>query len=379
MTGLPGDIAEGTACREVAPLVAGAPSAATGTGIRGLAHLRTNATTSGGGRHDASDVRAALAIADVFRWGGVDLVGRGRERRAGTCPACGGRSRVDTVAVNCERGLWHCHRCGTGGDMLAAVAGFAALDIVRDFPRVVAIGAALAGLEPSRGAADQAARREAWERRGRAERERLAAGRADAIRRAASLWSALARDHARGRAYLDSRGLDAAELVERGVVRFWRDGSPALALYGTERDIRNVFRRRIENDGGPKVLGLRGCPRVGTLLGSVDEIAGRCSVVICEGVTDALAARCAWGASVVLGAQCADTFGAVARHAAPQVKRAGGRLLLCVDDDAAGERAGCEAVRAAVDAGLDLGHDLEIVDLADHHDLANAWAAGWRP
>lgn len=332
-------------------------------------------------RIEAADVRAELSIRRVFEAYGVRLHGGGRELRARICPLCGPRSR-EAVCVNPDRGRWHCKTCDRGGDALAALAGFCGLDVRRDFRELLATGAELAGVIPSTDPAEGARRRAELERaatqRRTAEDAARAAEQAEAVERAGSLWSRLALENELGHGYLLGRGLDPAELVRRGVVRFQADGSPVVAMHDESGGVINVVTRRREPGDGPKVLGLRGCPVGGTLIGRLSEIAAGARVVIAEGVADSLAAVLAWPSAAVLGAHGAGPYPGVARAAARRLLEVGGgRLLLAIDNDTAGSWAGTRALTAVVSEGVDPAA-LEIVNLGDHHDLAEAWRAGWR-
>ena len=340
-------------------------------------------------RFEVTDVRAALAVVDVFRAAGAELVGRGREVRTRVCPSCGPRSRPDAVAVNAGAGLWRCHVCGEGGDALDALAAFRGLDVRQDFARVIEFAAELAGVAPEADPAAGAARRVEAARKRAAELERAAASERARVARAnevaQGVWSRLDRRNDRGEAYLTGRGLAPGPLVARDLVRFHRDGAPAVALHSSRGAIRNVVHRALApSPNVPKERGLAGCPTAGTLVGTASAIGAGVDVVLCEGLADALAAALAWPNALVLGAHGADNYAAIAAVAAPLVAAAAGaRLRLCVDADAAGMRAGCAAVQVAIAAGRAVGRDLvrmvEVVDLADHHDLADAYAAGWRP
>jgi hypothetical protein len=68
----------------------------------------------------------------------------------------------------------------------------------------------------------------------------------------------------------------------------------------------------------------------------------------------------------------------VAAAIAPRLVAARGWLLVTVDDDEQGVAGAGDAMRAAVDAGLELGRSVRAIELGAHHDLADAWAAGWR-
>ena len=332
-------------------------------------------------RIDRDAVRAALSILDVFAHERVEVSKIYGSHRAGVCPACGPRGRRDTVAIDPAKGVWHCKRkaCGAGGDALDALARFERLDVTRDFPRLLEIAAGIARVspetEPTTSRADRQRRRaEELARIATAERAR----RASAATAAADAWQRLPRRSAAGEHYLAGRGLALMALIERDAVRFHDEG-PAVALRDPDGAVVNVARRRIEPGDGPKSLVMRGGTTAGTLIGSVDAIRGRGDVVIVEGITDALSAVLAWPSAVVLGAQCAGRYADVARLAAPRVRLAGGRILLCVDDDDSGITAGEAAIDACRATGLDFARALVVVDLGTHHDLSDAYAAGWRP
>lgn len=344
-----------------------------------------------GRRIDADAVRAALTVDLVWSDAGSPLAAR-RQARTAACPVGGTHGRRDAVNVDRARGLWSCFRCGgpdhpVGGDALAALAGFRGLDVHRDFPRLIELAADLAGVVPddtdARTATERARDREHRQQAHRAELARRQAeddaARAAAIDRARGLWPTLAREDDRGRRYLDGRGLDATGLIAADVVRFWPDGSPAVALHDEAGEIISVVRRVLAPGDGPKVLGLRGCPTAGTLVGRVPDIAAGALVVVCEGVADSLAATLAWPRAVVLGAHGANRYPLVAGLAAARlVAVGGGRLALSVDDDDTGRTAGERAIEAIADTGLDLAA-VEVIELDEAHDLADAWRDGWRP
>jgi single-stranded DNA-specific DHH superfamily exonuclease len=68
----------------------------------------------------------------------------------------------------------------------------------------------------------------------------------------------------------------------------------------------------------------------------------------------------------------------VARALAPKILAGNGFLLIAADNDATGIAAASAAMRAAMAAGLRFDHNLIPVDLGEHHDVADAYAAGWR-
>lgn len=97
-------------------------------------------------RIDKADVRAALTPGRVLDHFGIDHRRAGGELRFQICPECGPRTRDDSVSVNASTGRWRClaHECS--GDLFAMVAGYAGIDLVRDFSRVVEVAADIAGV-----------------------------------------------------------------------------------------------------------------------------------------------------------------------------------------------------------------------------------------
>jgi hypothetical protein len=108
-----------------------------------------------------------------------------------------------------------------------------------------------------------------------------------------ALWDALDRSHrcrrcgtrsigatSEASAYLTGRGLDLAELRQRGdVVRFYRDGSPAVLIHDLETGAPiNVIRRQIDRE--PKILSLD----LGDVLGT-DDATGTFSTLCAAGAS----------------------------------------------------------------------------------------------
>lgn len=339
-------------------------------------------------RIDADVVRAHLTLAAVLHHHGVTV---DRHGRSAVCPTCGPRSRADAVRYDLRRGVWACYRGRAeihGGGPLEALAGLAGLDIRADYPRVLELGAEIAGIAHE---VDPAAIRRVQEmaRAAIAEREWAAAieeaataeRRAQAMTDAAQLWDSLARTSGDGRAYLATRGLAAEhvdDLERRDLVRYRRDGSPSTALHDSTGRVRNVVTRWI-TPRAAKVTGLRDCPTAGTLVGSVDQIVGGVDVVIAEGVIDSLVAAVAYPSAVVLGAHGAGQYATVARVAVPRIRLARGRLLLACDDDDSGTAAGTAAIEAACRGGLSVRRGTCIVIEHGAQDIAEAWQTGWRP
>lgn len=332
-------------------------------------------------RIDRETVLDGLRVADVIAALGLQGRQHGAEFRTRQCPRCGTRSR-DSVAINLATGLWHCHVGECGGDILDLVATLCGLDAHRDFPAVLARAAELAGVSPSEGPPDPSRRieRERLERE-RQEREAVEERRkrAAAIAMATPHWDRLARRSPAGEAYLASRGL--ADAIARQLVRFEPDGSIAVALRTADDLIVNVVRRRLPGGppDAPKVLGLKGCPTRGTMVGALASIVGPVTVILVEGLADALTAAIGWPGAVVLGAHGAGRMELIGQHAARRVKIAGGRLWLGCHADEAGERAAIAAGLAAKRIGLVFERDLFVIDHGDTPDLNDAWRAGWRP
>ncbi|MBE7449181.1 MAG: toprim domain-containing protein [Kofleriaceae bacterium] len=342
-------------------------------------------------RLDADDVRAALTRELVVQH--VNLEVRGRPDgwwRGRKCPACGKAWRDLAGSGFCigTRG-WTCKACTASGDLLDLLARLTGLEPRRDFRRVLALGAQLAGVSAADHDGTQARRRRDHTARDAARRRHEAndahARRRDARRRAGQLWPRLQVDHPAGRAYLGHRGLDVDALIARGLIRFystgWRvgdaTGDPAVALHDGDGELLNVVRRRIGLDE-PRTPGLRAAPTDGTLVGRLDQIQARVDVVITEGIVDTLTAALAWPASVVLGAHGAAQLSCVVAAAAPRVRGWGGRLVLVPDPDPAGQDAAVRAAEHALRAGMSMRRDLDVLELGGH-DLNEAWRAGWRP
>jgi hypothetical protein len=125
------------------------------------------------------------------------------------------------------------------------------------------------------------------------------------------------------------------------------------------------------------------------LVGRVAELdrEGADVAVLVEGLADTLAARLAFPGCVVFGAAGAGAMESIAEAVAPRIAEIGGWFLMVPDDDGPGVENTADAVRAAMNAQLRLAtvpRDLvgralvHVVDIGEHHDLADAWRAGWR-
>lgn len=316
------------------------------------------------------EAREGLTVDGVLAWFGIKARRHGAEYRTRECPACGPRSR-DSVAVRAPGGPWMDHAHGCKGDLLSMVAGYASLDIKRDFVTVRELARTIAG--------DQAAPTVARRRLDRVVAWRDEKPPLDPVQ----IWDNLATRSAEGEAYLRWRGLAPDVLIERGAVRFFPNGDVAVVLrsIGTGAVVNVVRRRRIVPPDGPKVLGLRGCTTLGTLVGgppAVDD--GADVAVVTEGVADTLAAVAAWPTCAVVGAHGARRISDVVEAIAPRVARVQGWLVLVPHaDGGVGEQAAAAAVRIARRSGLTLDRSIHLVDVLPSKDLAEAVQRGCVP
>jgi len=350
------------------------------------------------GRIDADAVRALLTGEKILDFYAVKARG-GRTMQLRECPRCRRQQRRIACKVDRDTGRW-IHHSGPGGaavckgDALDLVAAFEGLDARTHFRDVLARAAQIAGVAPDidsaeleRIRAEHRAAREARDRRAAVERARGEA-------MVPALWGALDRRHLRGERYLAGRGIDPAVLRQLGdVVRFYRDGSPAVRLhdFGTGAPI-NIIRRQIDRE--PKALALDLADQLGaddvvgtfstagtlvSRIGDLDITGGGPDVaVLVEGLTDTFAALLAFPGCVVVGANGWYMMPRVAAAITPRIVEARGWLLVAVDDDEQGIAGAGDAMRAAVDAGLVLDESVRAIELGPHKDLAEAWRAGWR-
>jgi hypothetical protein len=230
---------------------------------------------------EISDVRAALTSSSVLDFYGWKFKRAGGELESTACPQRSDHSRRAFV-INAKSGRWQCFPCATAGDLFDFIAAAERLSMPADFAQVLAKAAEIAGVGPSsmsdeerrrRAAAWKAERIEA-EARERAAREAMESA---AVPTATAYWGALAAKHPRGVEYLFDRGVgDVVGFAD--AVRFdpKHGGSPAVALFTRNGEIRNVVVRRVPELGEPKTPGLYQCPSAGTLINSVSQIeAGR--------------------------------------------------------------------------------------------------------
>lgn len=227
-----------------------------------------------------------------------------KQLRTRDCPGCGQRNSW-AVSISAVDGRWLCHAHGCRGDMFDLVAGYAGLDVQREFPSVLVLTANINGLDSL---SDQDVERLVAERRRQAEAEtaRYEPKRRAAVAAMPSVWDALNRSSSVGEEYLAGRGLAPAELRLRGdIVRYSDAGEPAVAL----RDlltghIVGVQYRKVYG-GKCKHVSETGSVAVGSAIyGKLADLDpnGVDVAVLVEGLADTLAASLAWPGCAVFGA-----------------------------------------------------------------------------
>lgn len=335
---------------------------------------------------DLDEVRGALTVRGVLDFYGWAAKKSGNDIESSACPLRADHSRRALV-ITPSNGLWKCHACDEGGDLFDFVALVEGLAIDVDFSKVIAKAAEIAGVSASElSDEDKAKRRAEWKARREAEenaeRERKQKRDVDAVPRATSYWNDLATSDDRGAQYLTDRGVEEAMRFD-GLVRFdlRHQGSPALALHGSDGSIRNVVERRLPELGEPKTPGLPKCPTAGTLVNSIREIAlnPNRDIVLTEGVFDTITATIAWPGALVLGAHGAANLPKIARLAAPAAVKARTRLFIVPHEDRRGYSAALEAAMVSMHAGLSRKRGTLCVVSVGAKDLNDAWRSGWRP
>lgn len=324
-------------------------------------------------RLDRDTVRAALSVHAVLAHFGIEARRTGGQLRTHACPECGERTR-DAVVMNAATGLWDDKAHGCSGDLFDAIAGYADLDVARDFPAVLELAAEIAGVSAEAPRLDETKRRAVIRERATILENQRREQRESAIARATPEWLSLAPRSEAGERYLDERGVLAA----LPSCRFTSAGEVALALHTADGRIVSVVRRRAPG-AEPRFLGSTGCPTAGTFVDALPAIASGRDVVLVEGMFDSLTARLAWPEAVVLGAHGAGNVEKIGAAAAKRVKLAGARLVLVPHRDEAGATAMAAAGLAAHAAGLRLRDGTLAVIDSGAKDLNDAWRDGWRP
>ncbi|MBV9447405.1 MAG: DNA primase [Streptosporangiaceae bacterium] len=284
--------------------------------------------------------------------------------------------KTPSFNVTPSRGLWYCHGCGEGGDVIKFVQKIDALSFIEAVEKLAARagielryeqGGYVPGQEQSqrrrlidahriatvffteqlRGPAAEQARKFLAERGFEdADAERFGVGYSPAS------WEDLTR-HLRGRGFTD------AELLASGLATQGRRGAmdrfrgrlmwPIRDLSG---DVIAFGARKLNpDDDGPKYLNTPETPlfRKSTVLYGADlakrEIAHRRQAVIVEGYTDVMACHLAGVPTAV--ATCGTSFGEdhikVLRRLIMDTEGSTGEVIFTFDGDAAGQRAALRA------------------------------------
>lgn len=311
-------------------------------------------------RDDVAQVKAALAalgpLALVERLGLHDGAKREGSAIKIRCPWHAERTPSCSVGVRDSAILAYCHGCARGGDALGLVAVARGLDERRDFRRVLAAAAEVAGADLD---------------------ERAPARPAPALRRppvpapswppaeaVAELWAAC------GSVYNDPelaealrrRALDPADLVDRDLARalpvsaelppwarYWRPSNRLIvALYDATGRMVTLRARRLDGGDGPKALPARGfrvtgavmADPLGRLLLAGEAVAWwtERTVIVSEGEPDFLTVATHYSdASEQAPAVIGIVAGAWTAEIAARLP-AGCRVVIRTHSDAAGDR-----------------------------------------
>jgi len=349
------------------------------------------------------DITAALTVDQALVYTGLD----GDTRRCShgdwyghRCPTEYHGKSKRAFTVDPDRKLWICNVHGFGGNLLKLIALHEGLRTSgKDFVRVMAIAAEVAGVPARRLTAEErteriAAARAKEERDARERLQRMQWERAWAVDHATAYWNALPTrtKTGAGERYLRQRGLAGA--VERGLVRFDTVGellsagvrdSLAIPLFGDDGAIVNVRRRRlpqyVHGEDGQRFSPLPSIVSAynrGSYVGAVSDVQAGRDVVLCEGFADSITSALAWPTATTIGAQSASHLPVLAKQVAPRIARHGGRMLICPHADNDGIAHAIRAGEVAIESGLRIDETLLVVRYPSA-DLNDSWCQGWRP
>jgi len=322
------------------------------------------------------DVLAGLTVGAVLAHFGVKAAPSGRQLRVRRCPACGERAR-DAVVVSQASGQWYCHAHQHRGDLLAMVAGYAGLSARTDFAQVLAVAGQIG--PPSSAVASPADLR--------------APPPLFTSSQVAALWAQLPPVTGTAAQYLTARSVGALA-AQADIVRMTPGGAAAgttwpatirgfLRRAGIVVPVRaladgavcNLVRRGLAPRAGPRVVSLAGVRKVaaGGPVGAFGVwhtfASAPRDVVLVEGVFDYLTALLRWPTALVIGADGAGHLPGLMQVIAPAVAAAGARVRLAPHRDDAGAQAHAAVLQIATAAGLTVGRDLEVIDVAPGNDL----------
>lgn len=328
----------------------------------------------------------SLRADEVAAHYGITGAWRGRWMRSRRCPAADHHTDAMGLARD---GHWHCHACDIGGDLLKLIAIAEGIDIRADFPKVLAVAAAIAGVDDDDFGG--ASRPPPPPRPAPPPIEPITKRLEAARRRAAWTWERMFEPERAVEAYLRSRCIDLAAVLARDelratplkVSRDYINAHPSrdleklarmFAVPGVAVPVRSPqdgrlvdirVRRYEPADGQPKVIGmLGGVVREGAELygcyGKPHDIPGDAAfVVVVEGLADYLTALTVWPNAAILGATDAGSYPLVAAHAAAALAERGddGKLLLVEQTDE--ERIGRDGKIKPGAADLNLNRKLD--------------------
>jgi Toprim-like len=324
-------------------------------------------------RYDVGDVRAAVNA--LGPRGLADRLGLprlwGREQLRGACPIHkGGNRQAFALGSRSGRLLWQCFTGCGGGDGLDLIAALEGIDAKADFPRLLAVAAELAGVDPAEHGAPRRRATRRWQPP--PPEPPTYPYREDVL----ALWDA-GRSMRNGERrtlsaevgdWLTRRGIDGHAAYRAGVVvpldavpclphaegdhppampqwarRWFASGYRALfALYDEAGMLRSVRARHVLPDAKPdrpKTLAPKGFNVAGLVLATLaavrwlrgyDEL-GR--LVILEGETDLLTAMQAWPQFPAVGLVSAASWTDAMAAKVPD----GARVLVATDHDKTGD------------------------------------------
>jgi hypothetical protein len=334
---------------------------------------------------ERATVLAALRAEDVASHLGIVGQWRGRWMRSRRCATADHGAEAFGLARD---GVWHCHVCDTGGDLLKLIALAEGLDVRADFGKVLEIAAGIAGVEDDE-SFGATSRPPAKARPALPPAPPLAQRVATAKRRAAWAWDRLAQRnelqfsvadiylrHMRG---LDPAVIRAAEDIRDTPLRCTMDemcrfpdlkslaylfATPGVAVpvrCVTSGELVDVRVRRAEpRPDQPKIVGMLGGVTAGpaeagkprTLVGCYGRpsVVDTDLVVVVEGLVDYLTGLQVWPNATVLGAVDAGSLELVAAHAARQLagRDNSSRMIIVEQADQEGQhRDGTKRIGAA--------------------------------
>lgn len=353
-------------------------------------------------------VLEALRAEDVANHYQIAGTWRGRWLRSKRCP----KTDHGTDAMGLARdGKWHCHACDIGGDLLHLIAFAEGLDVRADFPAVLELAAAIAGLgdvddfgggapsppkrPPPPPVAPIAARLDTARRRAEYAWGKLfdwrAGGAGDAYLGARGI--AYERVHARetlkttpiriGReelARVKARSAQGGEELERLAHMFTQAGIACPVRSVADGRLVDIRVRRFDpRDDQPKIVGM-----VGGVVRDGNELLGCYGrpheldaelVVIVEGLADYLTALALWPDADVLGAVDAGSYPLVASFAAQALAERDddARILLVEQNDVEKTKDG-KVIPGAADRAVNLGASKRAIALLGPRRVGWLWS-----